>query len=100
MPRRKSSFGFLRRDSSSSSATALGGKGDEAVIKMPKEFLIEFWQILAQSPAPASMVGQDGEHSWNVARSGFLKGIKKGSRNEGGGNLRDVGVLLESTFWA
>ena len=63
---------------------------------MPKEFLIEFWQILAQSPGPVSMAGQEGERAWVVARSGFLKGIKKGSRNEGGGNLRDVGVLLES----
>lgn len=54
---------------------------------MPKEYLIELWGLLANEP---------GDAAWTETKRAFLSGIKKGSRNERGGNLRDVGVLLES----
>lgn len=106
---RKKSFAFLRSNSKSTSTSASspsdnpdsamgasgGGRGE--VHKLPKEFLVEFWQILASSPSP-SILGYEGEEAWVGARSGFLRGIKKGSRSEGGGNLREVGVLLESEW--
>lgn len=69
---------------------------------MPKEFLVEFWQILATCPPPyfggdSGSGGTAEAEAWAVAKGAFLRGIKKGSRSESGGNLRDVGVLLEST---
>lgn len=39
---------------------------------------------------------EQGDEVWIESKRRFLAGIKKGSRNERGGNLRDVGILLES----
>jgi hypothetical protein len=55
--------------------------------KLPKEYLIELWGILA---------AEAGDPAWTEAKRAFLSGIKKGSRNERGGNLREVPMLVES----
>lgn len=54
--------------------------------KFPKEFLMEFWLKLAEEP---------GDNAWTATKQGFLNLIKKGTKTEGGGNLREVGTLLE-----
>lgn len=58
-------------------------------MKLPKEYLIELWGKIAEEP---------GDQVWVESKRRFLAGIKKGSRNEQGGNMRDVGVLLDSEF--
>lgn len=55
--------------------------------KLPKEYLIELW---------GSLASEVGDPAWIETKRTFLSGIKKGSRNERGGNLREVPVLVES----
>jgi hypothetical protein len=72
----RKSFGFLSRSS----------KSDAETVKLPKEFLAEFWGTLAN---------EDGDSGWNSSVKIFLGQIKKGTRTPSGLNLREVGTLLE-----
>lgn len=78
-PKRKSSFG-------------LSLKKDKEVdhLKLPKEFLAEFWGTLAN---------EQGDKGWHEGVSTFLGMIKKGTKTGSGMNLREIPTLLEGWFW-
>jgi hypothetical protein len=71
--RRKSSFG-------------LGKKNKEEVLKLPKEFLMEFWNTLA---------AEEGDGDWSDTVATFLGMIKKGTKTPSGLNLREIPTLLD-----
>ena len=71
--RRKSSFG-------------LGKKNKEDALKLPKEFLLEFWNTLA---------AEEGDADWSDAVAAFLGMIKKGTKTPSGLNLREIPTLLD-----
>jgi hypothetical protein len=73
MTKRKSSFG-------------LNLKKDKDELKLPKEFLIEFWGVLASDA---------GDAPWKASVVNFLANIKKGTKTQSGMNLREVPVLLQ-----
>ncbi|WWD20945.1 hypothetical protein CI109_105423 [Kwoniella shandongensis] len=60
-----------RRKSSGFGLSMGKHKSDADVIKLPKEFLAEFWGTLAS---------EDGDQGWKTAVSGFLSIIKKGTK--------------------
>jgi len=70
--RRKSSFGL--------------NKKKDDVLKLPKEFLLEFWTTLGDAT---------GDAAWKDAVGSFLGNIRKGTKTPSGLNLREIPVLLE-----
>ena len=65
---------------------SLSGKKDE--LKLPKEFLGEFWGTLS---------AEDGDRSWTWAVNNLLGLVqKKGTKTASGLNMRDIPTLLES----
>ncbi|WVQ81673.1 hypothetical protein IAT38_003798 [Cryptococcus sp. DSM 104549] len=73
-----------------SSAWTLGGKKDKSEdsgVKLPKEFLLEFWGILG---------AEEGDQGWKTAVAAFLGMVKKGTKTPSGLNLREVPTLLEA----
>jgi hypothetical protein len=79
--RRKSSFGISLKTN----------KSDD--VKLPREFLLDFWGALAN---------EDGDAGWKAGVVSFLSMIKKGTKTEAGMNLREIPTLLEgkSQQWA
>ena len=75
MGRRKSSFGLN-----------IGKRSDSDGIKLPKEFLLEFWGTLAN---------EDGDAGWKIATASLLGMTKKGTKTASGMNLREIPILLE-----
>lgn len=73
-PRRKSSFGLSLKSA----------KSDD--VKLPREFLLDFWGALAE---------EEGARGWKAGVSSFLSMIKKGTKTEAGMNLREIPTLLE-----
>lgn len=70
------------------SASALIFRKDD--LKLPREFLLEFWKRLAAEP---------GDSGWSQAVHGFLLLTRKlGTKTAAGANLREIPVLLESEF--
>ncbi len=76
--KRKSSFGLN-----------IGRKSEADGMKLPKEFLMEFWGTLAN---------EDGDAGWKTATGSFLGMIKKGTKTPSGMNLREIPTLLEGEF--
>ncbi|ADV25829.1 cytoplasmic protein [Cryptococcus gattii E566] len=75
---------ILRRKSS---AWGLGKhKNDGDAVKLPKDFLLEFWGTLG---------AEEGDLGWESAVKGFTSIIKKGSKTASGLNLREIPTLLE-----
>lgn len=73
--RRKKSIGYLRL-----------GRKDE--LKLPREFIIEFWGILG---------AEEGDANWHQAVRGFLALVqKKGYKTSSGSSMREIPVLIES----
>lgn len=72
--RRKSSFGISLKSN----------KSDD--VKLPREFLLDFWGALAN---------EDGDLGWKAGVTSFLSMIKKGTKTEAGMNLREIPTLLE-----
>ncbi|KAL1411961.1 hypothetical protein Q8F55_002954 [Vanrija albida] len=63
------------------------GKRD-ADLKFPKEFLMEFWGVLA---------AEGGDTGWIQAVRGFLALVKKhGYKTGAGANMREVGTFLDT----
>jgi hypothetical protein len=61
------------------------GKDD---LKLPKEFVVEFWDRLSQEP---------GDSGWMQAVRGFLVLVqKRGTKTAAGANMRDIHTLLDS----
>lgn len=78
---------ILRRKSS---AWALGKhKNDADAVKLPKDFLLEFWGTLG---------AEEGDLGWESAVKGFASIIKKGSKTASGLNLREIPTLLEGEY--
>ncbi|ORX38986.1 hypothetical protein BD324DRAFT_618118 [Kockovaella imperatae] len=75
MNRRKSSFGLSKKK-----------KDDEDSLKLPKEFLVEFWNVLE---------AENGNQGWKITTAAFLKQTK-GTKTGSGMNLRYLPVLLDA----
>nr|XP_019047884.1 cytoplasmic protein [Kwoniella bestiolae CBS 10118]OCF26814.1 cytoplasmic protein [Kwoniella bestiolae CBS 10118] len=77
-----------RRKSSGFGLSLGRNKSDDGQsVKLPKEFLLEFWGILAN---------EDGDAVWKSTTASFLGLIKKGTKTPSGLNLREVPTLLEA----
>ncbi|WVQ64082.1 uncharacterized protein L199_002241 [Kwoniella botswanensis] len=77
-----------RRKSSGFGLSLGRNKSDDGQsVKLPKEFLLEFWGILAN---------EDGDGIWKSTTANFLGLIKKGTKTPSGLNLREVPTLLEA----
>nr|XP_018258943.1 cytoplasmic protein [Kwoniella dejecticola CBS 10117]OBR81101.1 cytoplasmic protein [Kwoniella dejecticola CBS 10117] len=77
-----------RRKSSGFGLSLGRNKSDDGQgVKLPKEFLLEFWGILAN---------EEGDQGWKAAVVTFLGLIKKGTKTPSGLNLREVPTLLEA----
>lgn len=75
---------ILRRKSS---VWTLGKHKDSGdAVKLPKEFVLEFWGILG---------AEEGDMGWKSAIKNFTGIIKKGSKTPSGLNLREIPTLLE-----
>ena len=61
-------------------------KPESDLVKLPKEFLIDFWNVLKV---------EQGDPGWDTAVNGFLGMIKKGTKTGSGMNLREVPTLLD-----
>nr|XP_019009601.1 cytoplasmic protein [Kwoniella pini CBS 10737]OCF48382.1 cytoplasmic protein [Kwoniella pini CBS 10737] len=81
--------GMSGRRKSSGFGLSLGrNKSDDGQsVKLPKEFLLEFWGILAN---------EDGDSGWKTSVITFLGLTKKGTKTPSGLNLREVPTLLEA----
>ncbi|WRT68812.1 uncharacterized protein IL334_005792 [Kwoniella shivajii] len=77
----------MNRRKSSGFGLSLGRHKSEEGVKLPKEFLLEFWGTLAN---------EEGDHVWKSAVVSFLGLIKKGTKTPSGLNLREVPTLLEA----
>ncbi|KIR25299.1 cytoplasmic protein [Cryptococcus deuterogattii 99/473] len=78
---------ILRRKSS---AWVLGKhKNDGDAVKLPKDFLLEFWGTLG---------AEEGDLGWESTVKGFTSIIKKGSKTASGLNLREIPTLLEGEY--
>jgi hypothetical protein len=73
VPRRKSTF-------------SLAPRKKDIELKLPKEFLAEFWGVLGD---------EQGEAGWSETVAIFLGDVKKGTKTSTGLNLREIPVLLE-----
>ncbi|WVR09258.1 hypothetical protein IAU60_006323 [Kwoniella sp. DSM 27419] len=76
-----------RRKSSGFGLSLGRNKSDDGGVKLPKEFLIEFWGLLG---------AEDGDAGWKATTAGFLGMVKKGTKTPSGLNLREVPTLLEA----
>ncbi|TYJ51197.1 hypothetical protein B9479_008245, partial [Cryptococcus floricola] len=76
----------LRRKSSAWTL-GKGHKTEGEGVKLPKEFLLEFWGILG---------GEEGDQGWKTAVGAFLGMIKKGTKTPSGLNLREIPTILEA----
>ena len=74
-PGRRKSFGISLR------------KADPDVCKLPKEFLIEFWNTLAE---------ENGDQAWHATVSSLLGTVTKGTKTGSGMNLREIPTLLDA----
>ena len=74
MRRPKSSFGLNLK------------KKNTDALKFPKEFLVEFWEILEN---------ERGDPTWKTATGTFLRLSKKGTKTPSGLNLREIPTLLD-----
>lgn len=75
---------ILRRKSS---VWTLGKHKDSGdAVKLPKEFVLEFWGILG---------AEEGDMGWKSTVKNFTGIIKKGSKTPSGLNLREIPTLLE-----
>ncbi|OCF44431.1 cytoplasmic protein [Kwoniella heveanensis CBS 569] len=79
--------GFGRRKSSGFGLSLGRNKSEDGGVKLPKEFLLEFWGVLAN---------EAGDEGWKSAVTSFLGLIKKGTKTPSGLNLREVPTLLEA----
>ncbi|KAK8843517.1 hypothetical protein IAR55_007177 [Kwoniella newhampshirensis] len=76
-----------RRKSSGFGLSMGKHKSDAESVKLPKEYLAEFWGTLAS---------EEGDQGWKTAVGSFLSLIKKGTKTPSGLNLREVPTLLEA----
>ena len=75
---------ILRRKSS---VWTLGKHKDNGdAVKLPKDFVLEFWGILS---------AEEGDMGWKSAVKNFTGISKKGSKTPSGLNLREIPTLLE-----
>ncbi|WWC91481.1 uncharacterized protein L201_006427 [Kwoniella dendrophila CBS 6074] len=81
--------GLGGRRKSSGFGLSLGrNKSDDGQsVKLPKEFLLEFWGILSN---------EEGDQFWKSTTTNFLGLVKKGTKTPSGLNLREVPTLLEA----
>lgn len=67
---------------------SIGGSKND--LKLPKEFLLEFWGQLSS---------EEGDMGWQQAVRGFLLLVqKKGTKTSPGANMREIPTLLQSEY--